>query len=66
MFSWDVNYVLSADNVHLVHSGDSLLLATQAVLDPLRGKVRLLQSNILDYLRRSVGVGAVHVLSALS
>lgn len=64
VYSWDVSTDLEPENCHLIHRGDSALLATQAVLDPLRAKVRLLQSNVLDFLRKAVGVGAIHVLSS--
>ncbi|XP_054280072.1 major royal jelly protein 5-like, partial [Macrosteles quadrilineatus] len=66
VYSWCVDEELTKENVKEIHHGESSLLATHAVLDPLRNRVRILLSNFLDFLKGSVGVGAVQVLRAVS
>lgn len=66
IYGWDTDTPFAPDNFCPVYRSDSsCLLATHAVVDSRRGRLRLLQSNFPDFMRNTVGCGAVQKLTLI-
>ncbi|XP_071444041.1 protein yellow [Hetaerina americana] len=65
IYSWDSNKCFKQENFKLVWKDDGCLLATHAVPDYKKGRMRLLGSNFHDYLQGTVGCGAVQSISII-
>lgn len=65
VYRWDTNTQFKQDNFLPVYRSSTCQLATHALADYKRGRMRVLESNFPDYIQGTVGCGAVQQLSVL-
>lgn len=65
VYRWDSNTDFVAANFQLVYKSPDCLLATQAMPDIKKERVRILESNFVDYLQNTVGCGAVQQINVI-
>ncbi|KAK9888286.1 hypothetical protein WA026_000547 [Henosepilachna vigintioctopunctata] len=66
IYRWDTNTPFLPANFVLVYKSDNCFLATQAVADLRRERMRVLESNFPDYVQDTVGCGATQKLSLMT
>ncbi|KAK7870492.1 hypothetical protein R5R35_002898 [Gryllus longicercus] len=65
VYRWDTNVCFKAENFAPVYRGQNCFLATHALADYKRGRMRVLESNFPDYVAGTVGCGAVQKLPVI-
>nr|CAD7593518.1 unnamed protein product [Timema genevievae] len=65
IYRWDTNKCFRRENFIIVHRSLSCYLATHALADYGRGRMVVLESNFHDYVKGTVGCGAVQSLSVM-
>lgn len=63
IIAWDTNTCYAKTNFRTVYKGEACILATHAIPDYKRQKMIVLESNFIDYLKNTVGCGAIQQLS---
>lgn len=65
VYRWDANTCFKTENFRVVYRSQSCHLATHALADYKRGRMRVLESNFPDYMKNTVGCGAEQQLSIM-
>lgn len=65
VFRWDTNTCFQETNFKAVYRCQTCQLATHALADYKRGRMRVLESNFPDFLQNKVGCGAIQQLSVM-
>lgn len=65
VYRWDTNTAFKSANFTSVFKSATCFLATQAMPDLKRSKMRVLESNFPDYIKGQVGCGAYQVISPM-
>lgn len=65
VYRWDTNTNYNESNFQVVYRCQTCQLATHALADYNRGKMRVLESNFPDFLQNTVGCGAIQQLSIM-
>ena len=65
VYRWDTNVCFKPENFLVVFTSATCQLATHALADYKRGRMRVLESNFPDYIQGTVGCGAVQTLSIM-
>lgn len=65
VYRWDTNTCYQQSNFRAVYRCHSCQLATHAVADYKRGRMRVLESNFPDFMHNTVGCGAVQQLTIM-
>lgn len=65
VYRWDTNTCYDTANFQVVYRCQTCQLATHALADYKRGRMRVLESNFPDFMENTVGCGAVQQLSIL-
>lgn len=65
VYRWDTNVCFKKENFTLVYKSPSCLLATQAMADLRRQRIRILESNFPDFIQNTVGCGAVQQINVI-
>lgn len=65
IYRWDSTTCFEQDNLKVVHRSATCQLATHAIADYRRQRMRVLESNFPDYIHGTVGCGAVQQLSIM-
>lgn len=65
VYRWDSNTCFKAENFRVVYRSQTCQLATHALADYKRGRMRVLESNFPDYMKNTVGCGADQQLSIM-
>jgi hypothetical protein len=66
VYRWDANTPFCKDNFQVVYKSPNCLLATQAMADLRRQRIRVLESNFPDFIQNTVGCGAVQQVNLMS
>ncbi|XP_065163206.1 major royal jelly protein 1 [Atheta coriaria] len=66
VYRWDSNTPFCKDNFQVVYKSPNCLLATHAMADLRRQRIRVLESNFPDFIQNTVGCGAVQQVNLMS
>lgn len=66
IYRWDANTCFKQDSFQKVYSSADCLLATQAMADLKRQRMRILESNFPDFIQNTVGCGAVQQINVMA
>ncbi|XP_017778769.1 PREDICTED: major royal jelly protein 1 [Nicrophorus vespilloides] len=66
IYRWDTNTAFQKENFQVVYKSPNCLLATQAMPDLRRQRIRVLESNFPDFIQNTVGCGAVQQINLMS
>lgn len=65
VYRWDTNTCFKVENFKPVYRSQMCQLATHVMPDYKRGRMRVLSSTFLDYIKNTVGCGAEQHLSIM-
>lgn len=65
VYRWDTNTCFQKSNFKLVYKCPDCQLATHALVDNRRNRMRVLESNFPDFIANTVGCGAVQQLTVM-
>lgn len=65
IYRWDANTDFKPQNFQIVYKSPDCLLATQAMPDVKKERIRVLESNFVDYLQNTVGCGTVQQINVM-
>lgn len=65
IYRWDTNTDFKPQNFQVVYKSPDCLLATQVMADVKKERIRVLESNFVDYLQNTVGCGAVQQINVI-
>lgn len=65
IYRWDANTDFKEENFQVVYKSPDCLLATHAMPDIKKERIRVLESNFPDFLQNTVGCGAVQQINVM-
>lgn len=65
VYKWDTNTCFKQENFSVVYRSQTCQLATHAMADYKRSRMRVLESNFPDFMQNTVGCGAVQQISIM-
>ncbi|KAF5288321.1 hypothetical protein FQR65_LT12055 [Abscondita terminalis] len=66
IYRWDTNTCFKSENFLVVYKSESCFLVTQVMPDVKHQKMRVLESNFVDFVQNTVGCGATQQINVIS